>query len=208
MNKKIIFLFFILLICIIIFIQITYKLSKSGNNINKSDDNNIFNISSYEAIIEVEVHSNKNTNKYILKQKFSEPNIFKQEVIKPENIEGLTTIFDGKNLTLENSSLNLKTLYENYNGIEGNSFSLKSFMDDYKKCENPEIEELENEQIINIKINDNTNKYETYKKLYINKHTKLPIKMEILDINQNTTVYILYKEIKVNKTSKDEVLAK
>ena len=115
-KKRKIFLFFIFLICIIILI-IAYKLSKLGNNINKSDDNNILNISSYEAIVEVEVHSNKNTNKYIMEQKYLAPNIFKQKIFEPENIRGLTTTFDGTNLIIENSSLSLKRLYENYNSI-------------------------------------------------------------------------------------------
>ena len=116
MRKKRIFLFFICLICIIILI-IAYKLSNLGNNINKSDDDNILNISSYEAEVEVEVHSNKSINKYLLKQQYVAPNIFKQEVIKPENINGLTTTFDGTNLILEHSNLSLKTLYENYNSM-------------------------------------------------------------------------------------------
>ncbi len=116
MRKKRIFLFFIFLICIIILI-IAYKLSNLGNNINKSDDYKILNISSYEAEVQVEVHSNKNTNKYLLKQKYVEPNIFRQEIIKPENINGLTTTFDGTNLTLEHSNLNLKTVYENYSSM-------------------------------------------------------------------------------------------
>ncbi len=203
MKKRKIFLFFIFLICIIILI-FTYKLSNLGNNINKSDDNNILNISSYEAKIEVEIYSNKNTNKYILKQEYSMPNIFKQEVIEPENIKGLTTTFDGTNLILENSTLNLKTLYENYNSIHGSSLSLNCFIDEYKN-NGGEIEENGEEVILKTKT-DNANKYEMYKKLYINKKTKLPTKMEILDVNENITVYILYKEIEINKTSKEQIL--
>ena len=41
---------------------------------------NILNISAYETIIEVEINSNKNTNKYIIKQKYIAPNISEQEV--------------------------------------------------------------------------------------------------------------------------------
>ena len=126
MKRKKIFLFFIFLICLIILI-FAYKLSKLGNNINKSDDNNILNISSYEATIEVQIYSNKNTNKYVLKQKYLSPDIFKQEVIEPENIKGLTTTFDGTNLILENSLLSLKKLYENYNSLTRKFFKFKLF---------------------------------------------------------------------------------
>lgn len=209
MNKKIylIAFFIFLAICLILFFIFTYKNFNSGNNISKSDDNNILNISSYEATVEVEVYSNKNTNKYILKQKYFAPNIFKQEVLEPENIKGLTTTFDGTNLTIQNKSLNLETFYENYNNMQGNSLSLISFIEQYKKDERAETTETDKELIIKIKL-DKENKYEMYKKLYINRSAKLPTKMEILDINQNTTVYILYREIKINETSKEEVLAK
>lgn len=208
MKKKYLIAFFIFVaISIIIFLQFTYKLSNSGNTINKSDDNDILNIKSYEAVLEVDVYSNKNTNKYLIKQKYLEPNIIKQEIIEPENIRGLTTTFDGTNLIIENQNLGLKTLYENYSYIGGNSLSIISFIEEYKTSQNVEREETEEENIIKIKLDNSNNKYEMYKKMYINKKTNLPSRMEILDINQNRTVYILYKEIKINKTSKEEILA-
>lgn len=208
MKKKLIIAITIIifLIVIISFAQFTYKISKKGNNINKSDEIDILNIRSYEAVIEVEVYSNKNTNKYVMSQKYFEPNIIKQEIIEPENIKGLTTVFDGENLILENKSLSLKTTYEKYNCIKGNSLSLIRFVKEYKESQNAEVEENQDEKSIKIKIENNNNKYEAYKKLYINKNTNLPTKMEILDVNQNRTVYILYREIKINRTSKEEIL--
>lgn len=208
MKRKYIIVFLIIaIICIIIFLAFTYKLSNSGNNINKSDDNDILNIKSYEAVLEVEVYSNKNTNKYVIQQKYYEPNIITQEVVEPENIKGMKTIFDGTNLILENKNLNLKTIYEGYNYIKGNAISLISFIEEYKNSGSLEMEETEEEKVIKIELEKSENKYERYKKLYINKKTNLPTKMEILDVNQNRTVYILYKEIKINKISKEEVLA-
>ena len=207
MKKKRIFIILIIfLILIIIFVQIAYKISNSGNNISKSDKFDILNISSYEALIEVQVYSNRNTNKYILRQKYLKPNILKQEVIKPENIKGLTTTYDGTNLVIENKSLNLKDIYEDYNNITGNNLSLVSFINEYNKAENIKNEETENEKVIQIEIKNSKNKYERFRKLYIDKKSNIPTKMEILDINQNITVYILYKEIKINKTSKDDIL--
>lgn len=204
--KKIIILIFI--ICTIIFLCFAYKKNILGNNINKSDYNNILNISAYEAIAEVEIYSNKNTNRYVLKQMYFEPNIFKQEVIEPENLKGFTITFDGTNLNLEHRSLELQKKIIDYSSMQGNSLSLISFIEEYKNNPNNEEEETQNEKILKLKINNSKNKYVMYKKLYINKNNNLPSKMEILDINQNRTVYILYREIKINKTSKEDVLAK
>lgn len=207
MKKKHIFIILIIfLISVTIFIQIAYKISNSGNNISKSDKFDILNISSYEALAEVQVNSNRNTNKYILRQEYFKPNILKQEVIEPENIKGLTTTFDGTNLTIENKSLNLKQIYENYSYITGNNLSLIGFIDEYNKAENRKKEETENEDIMQIEIKNGKNKYERFRKLYIDKKSNLPTKMEILDVNQNIIVYILYREIKINETGKEDIL--
>lgn len=103
--------------------------------------------------------------------------------------------------------MNLKKIYENYSYISGNLLCLHSFIEDYKKENNTKIEEKEDTIIMETKIGDSSNKYNTCKKLYIDKKTLKPIKMEIEDINKKVLVYILYNEIKINSTDKEEVLA-
>ena len=66
---KFIILFLItLIIFITIFIKNHYKFSENGNNINSKQSeeivNDILNISSYKAEIEMTVTGNKNTSKY------------------------------------------------------------------------------------------------------------------------------------------------
>ena len=209
-NKKILFFILILLVVILIitfFYLNTYKNSKIVNNIDKSNIKEyILNISSYEARATVTVKSNKNTNKYIVKQQYNSDKIYKQEVIEPENISGLLTIYDGKNLKIENTKLNLSNIYENYQCISDNSLDLYAFLDSYKKSTNAEYEETNQQIILKLK-NDNSNNYNIYRNLYIDKNTALPTKMEIIDKNQNTLVYIEYNEISFNTTSKEEILA-
>ena len=80
-------------ICIIfgILLKNNYKLMKFGNNTTIKTLNDvegyIKNISSYSAKIEVTVNSNKNCNKYLINQKYSSPNLSRQEVIEPSNIQ-------------------------------------------------------------------------------------------------------------------------
>lgn len=112
-NKKILYTFAICIIIGLIFIlaicffrKNDYKTAEFGNTNIKSAENikeYILNISSYEANITVEVTSNKNSNKYKLIQKYFEPNIFKQEVLEPSNIKGLTIQYDGTNLKIDNT---------------------------------------------------------------------------------------------------------
>lgn len=138
LNKKILIIG--LLISLILFFGIFrifyYKKIKTGNNITDKTlqeiESYILNISSYEAEIELNVESNKNSNKYVLKQKFAKPNICYQQVIEPKNIEGLTIKYNGNNLEVSNTKLNLSTIYQNYQYVTDNTLWLSDFIENYK----------------------------------------------------------------------------
>lgn len=214
-NKKVIILLILIAILVIsvilyFFYKNNYKTINLGNNINKSEksiEEYILNISSYEANITIEIKSNKNSNQYVAKQQFVQPNIFKQEIIQPDNIQGLTTIYDGNSLKIENTDLNLTKIYEQYQYIAENALCLNDFIEEYKKSDTKKYEEKENQVIMEVKRQNSKNQYIVTEKLYIDKSTKKPIKMEIQDINQNVLVYILYNEIKINSTKREDILA-
>ena len=208
-NKKIKIILVIGIIAIIaiilfIFLIKPYKTVKIGNTITKSAEeieNYILNISSYELTAQITVNSNKNQNKYIVKQKYTKQDeVFKQEVLEPENIKGLTTTYDGKNLTIENTNLGLTSFYENYSFIGDNSLCLNDFIENYKN-NNHEI--YEEEKLVKFEIENDKG----IKILSVNKQTGLPSQMVIQDRNKNTIAYIEYTEIEVNGIPKEEVLA-
>lgn len=187
------------------------KYLKNGNNMsNKSADEikeYILNISSYEAEVEINVISNKNQNKYKAKQQFvKEDNLYKQEIIEPENIKGVIFSYDGKNLKLENTKLGLNKIYEDYKYIGSNDLSLIQFVNDFNDVEEKSFQEKDGNVILELKIK-NGNKYRTYKKLYVDKQRGVPTKMEIQDVSQNIIIYILYNEIKINNLQKEDILA-
>ena len=191
------------------FIKNNYKNLKSGNNMSnknlKEIEEYILSIRSYNAKIEVEIQSNKNKNKYVLEQKYAEPNVQKQIVLEPSNIEGLETIFDGNNLKINNTKLNLSTIYENYSDVTSNFLWLNTFTEEYKKMiETGKQNIIEQNGIIIMEIKDAD---ELNKKLYIDRKTGKPIKMQIKNVSKNTTVYILYNEIEINSLKRDDVLA-
>lgn len=211
--KKTIIIFIIVLILIlgVILIKNNYKTSKNGNNIsNKSADeieNLILNIWSYEANANITIKSNKNQNTYVVKQKYSkEGNLYSQEILEPSGIAGTLIQYNGNDLTIKNTNLNVKKIYENYNYIESNILSLASFIEDYKQSEKKEIKEENGIVTLQVKLSNN-NKYTMEKKLYINKNENKIEKMEIKDTTQNVRIYILYNEIKFNNIPKEEVLA-
>ncbi len=175
----------------------TAKTSKIGNNSTSQEIiEYILNISSYETEISVEIKSNKNSNKYKIKQTYIASNKNEQEVIEPSNIQGVKIIKEGANLKIENSKLSLTKIIENYSDITQNNLDLISFIESYKNNTNSKFKE-ENNQIIMETTAKTENNYQKYETLYISKETGKPTKMEIKDTNQNIIIYIIYNEINI-----------
>ena len=199
-NKKVFYLILIILLIIIsiIIYKKMIKNSKIGNNMSSQEIvDYILNVNSYKSNVTVHINSNKNKNKYILNQEYNTENGCTQEVIEPANIKGVKIIRKDGNLKIENTPLNLSTIFENYQGLEENSLDLNAFIDDYKKYDKSTFEENDTEIIMKTK-NDNQNKYVENKILYINKENKKPTKLIIEDNNQNMTINIQYNEIELN----------
>lgn len=204
MNKKKIFLIILILIILGVSIFLIFfnnkgaKNMKIGNNSSSQDIvNYILNISSYEAEINVEINSNKNNNKYKIKQKYENSGIITQEIIEPNNIKGVKITKENDNLKIENTDLNLNIILEKYNYLSDNILDLDSFIENYKNNNESKFSEKNNELILETVDNSN-NKNPKHKKLYIDRKTANPIKMEIKDTNKNSTIYIIYNEVKVN----------
>ena len=192
-NKIIVFLIIlIILIAIGLFIFFSNKGTKNfkiGNNTSSQEVvDYILNINFYEAVIEVDVKSNKNENKYKIKQIYNGNDNSSQEVLEPSNIAGVKLIKKGNNLKLENSNLNLTNILQNYEYISDNVLDLSSFIDNYKNNSDSKWEEKDNKILM-----------KTYNRiLYINRENGLPEKMEIQDNGKKTAIYILYNEVNVN----------
>lgn len=182
----------IILTIIVFFSRNNYKKSKIGNNnINKTSEIEKIIESEYEATIEVTVTSNKNTNKYKLKQVHTSEKD-EQEVLAPETIEGVKLIYQNNTLEIQNTKLNLSKIYSDYEYLEDNNLWLNSFAKQYKAAENKTIEEDEENIILHIESNDKNIKH---KKLYIDKNIQKPTKLLLQDNNQINIIYILYTEI-------------
>ncbi len=220
MKSKKLIIFGIVVILITLAIILCFFLKNANKNLNIGDNLNnktlqeieeyILNISSYEAEVEITVEGNKNTTKYLLSQEYVSPNIEKQVIKEPSNIQGLETIYDGNKLTIQNSKLNLTTIYENYSYLTDNFLWLHSFIEDYRNAKSSgkktKLYEENNQVIMEVELSDGT-PYVANKKLVIDRLTGNIQKLVVQDKNQKNLVYILYKEIKMNSLKKEGVLA-
>ena len=194
-SKKIIAIIIAIVIIIIAIISIFFlvrmsKKIKIGNNKTSQEIvENMLTINQYETEIEVEIESNKNRNKYKIKQQYNKSDFNYQEIIEPSNISGVKIIREGNKLKIENSKLELSTIFENYEYLSENILDLSCFIENYKNNEKSAWKEEENKRIMITKKNN------IEKILEIDKQNSKPIKMKIKDNNRNTNVYILYSKV-------------
>lgn len=202
-KRKFFIIIFIILILLLIFIFFRKNVAnifKNGNtNISQENVNDILNLKSYELISKITIKSNKNENKYVIKQSYINPDYSSQEVLEPENIKGTKIIREKNQIKLENTSLNLTTIFQDYEYVSENMLDLSTFLEEYKEGKT-NIKENEKEKILEVILSDN-NPYVGKKILYIDKDTGKPTKMEIEDDNKNTKIHILYTEVKINNLS-------
>lgn len=98
-------------------------------------------------------------------------------------------------------------MYENYQYITSNSLWINTFINDYKDDANEKSIYEENDTIIlEVKVK-NENIYNTNKRLYIDKKTVKPVKMEVQDVTQNLKVYILYNKVEINTLQEENIIA-
>lgn len=190
---------FVILLFIGIITFFTFFHTKTAKNLKIGNTSSsqeivdyILNISSYEAVIEVDVESNKNNNHYVIKQQYKNPDMSSQEVLEPSNIEGVKIVKNGNQLKMENTKLNLSSVFENYEYVADNILDLSYFIKDYQSDEKANWKE-ENNQIIMT-----TKKEQEEKTLTIDKSNGKPKKIEVKKINKNTKIYILYNEVNLN----------
>ena len=202
-NKKtlwiIAIIFIIIGMTIYFFSKNDYKTTKFGNTTIKSAEDikeYILNLESYEAQMSVEVSSNKNKNQYKMKQIYKAPNLGRLEILEPQSVKGVITTYDGNNLKIENTTLNLSKIYENYPYVAENCLWLSDFINHYKNNPNAIFKEEENQIIMKTQIKDKS----IIQTLYIDIKTKKPTKLTIEDMNKKMLVYILYNEIKINSS--------
>ena len=208
-NKKIIFISILILavvsILIFILLKTNYKNKNFGNNMSNKNleeiEKYILDISSYTAKMDVTVESNKNTNKYVMEQRYEKGKKSKQKILEPANIEGLEIIYEDNKLTINNAKDNLKTMYENYPNLMENCLWLNAFIEDYKTEKNEgkvSIVEKNGKVIMATKTRNENNRYIYSKELHIDKEAGKIEKLVVQDINKKNLIYILYNEITVN----------
>lgn len=177
------------------FINITQK-PQTKEEMYNSFSEKVNNISSYECIADVLVIGNKSPSNYKFKHTYKSPSTYKIETLEPEELKGNIVEY-------VDSKINLKSItgdeveLPNQGEISKNLF-LGDFINNYKEAKNLEISEDEENIILEIKINNKSEYFET-QILYVNKKQLIPQKMIILDNKEQKRFEVSYSNFRFNK---------
>lgn len=136
-------------------------------------------MTSYTCTAHITVINNKSQNKYIVKHTYKKPSYYKLEMIEPESLKGKTTEYYEDKIVIKNPKL--KDVIE-LPKVGNNKLYLfiGDFIQDYSRKESIKINFYNDDQLsLERDIPDSI--YYNKQILYIDKKTKNPVKMEILD---------------------------
>lgn len=157
----------------------------------------IANIKSYTCKAYMTVHNNKSSKKYILKHYFKSPNYYKLTVLYPENIKNKETIYKEDKILIRN--VDLDDEYKlTYNKKENKYLFAGDFIGNILENENLLIDYDKEYIILTTSIRGNDN-YFNKERLYVEKKTLKPFKLEILDIDKKIIFDIVYKDFKYDE---------
>ena len=154
-------------------------------------------MSSYKCIAEIEASGNKSSHNYVFIHSYVKPDYYKLEVVEPKNLKGKTMEYKGDKVIISNQDIKDKIELPNMEDNRQYVF-IGDFIKNYLQNEEVNIKLSNNSLILETTIPGN-NKYFNKQILYVNKDTKNPEKMEILNDEGKPSFTVKYKEFECKK---------
>lgn len=157
----------------------------------------IVNMSSYKCIAEVEASGNKSSHNYVFIHSYSKPDYYKLEVVEPKNLKGKIMEYKDDKVIIINPNIEDKIELDNTEDNKQYTF-IGDFIKNYLQNEEVDIK-LSGDNLILETAIPGDNEYFNKQILYVNKETKNPEKMEILNAEGKPNFTVKYKEFECKK---------
>lgn len=178
-KKKTIGLF-ILCMCMIVSLIGCSKVKQQTKEEVYSDFQKKINyMTSYTCTANITVINNKSQSKYIINHTYKKPSYYKLEIIEPENLKGKTMEYYDNKIVIKNQKLGDVIELPKVGNNKLYLF-VGGFIQDYSRKESVRMNFYNDDQLA-LEIDVPENIYFSKQILYIDKKTKNPVKMEILD---------------------------
>ena len=136
-------------------------------------------MTSYTCTANITVINNKSQSKYIINHTYKKPSYYKLEIIEPENLKGKTMEYYENKIVIKNQSLGDVIELPKVGNNKLYLF-VGDFIQDYARKKSVRMNFYNDDQLA-LEIDIPENIYFSKQILYIDKKTKNPVKMEILD---------------------------
>ncbi|WZL72176.1 outer-membrane lipoprotein carrier protein LolA [Clostridiaceae bacterium 35-E11] len=162
---------------------------------------------SYQCQVEITSIGNKGSQKYVMKQWFKKPNMYKLEVVYPENLKGKMTIFDGKKAWIYHPVIEQTWLIKDFVNAEEQNMFLGYFV---KNCLNSEEvhisrETIENEEYLVITTNiPGNHAYFSKERVWLHIDSRKPFMMQTFDRQDQLRIKVKYDVFEYNPRLEDQ----
>ena len=192
MKKKFAVILFSILVILLMTSCIRSEDEKLTRKVNKAFEN----FQGYETETEINITMGQSKSYYKTKEKYSEDEDYKIEVLEPKESKGLTIEYLGDDIVINHLTIsqsltikNLKTFDRGY--LIGEFFQN---LDSVKSIRQEKIDDKE-VYVLHYKIM-NENKYNKEQIIYLNKKDFTPYMLNILDEDKVPRVIVKYKKFK------------
>ncbi|MGE4283102.1 MAG: outer membrane lipoprotein carrier protein LolA [Clostridia bacterium] len=165
-------------------------------------------IQSYQCEMLMNISSNKTVRQYRLKQFYKAPDYYKIELLEPEEVKGLVTVYVNGNVTTMHPEINGKFTLLNFNPVDESYIFLPDFFEAYYKSEKTSVavsKEKESKSILLKADLPSSSIYRFSQSMWIDSQSLLPEKMEIYDIKNKPVISVRFTEMELDIQLEDDI---
>lgn len=196
-KRKIIALLTVFIFIIINLIGCKSLTKQTKEQIYEDFQKQITSMTSYTCKANITIINNKTQSNYTINHTYKKPAYYKLEVIKPENLNGKVMEYYKDKIIIKNKQLDDVVELPNIGNNKLYLF-IGDFVKDFSKEDSINIKDSNKQLILEKDISQESN-YLSKQILYIDKNTKNPVKMEILNNEGEKKFIVDYVDFQIKK---------
>lgn len=168
----------------------------------------ITNIEAYSCTAKVTVYGNKEPIVYVMKQWFKKPDMYKIQIVEPEELKDKTTIFNGRKAFISHPRIGQGWMMTNFtNSMEEKMFIgyfIKNFVDSEDSKGTRKTRDGKEYILLSTEIPGN-HPYFNSEKLWFDTDKYFPQRLQILDAKNELRIDVEYYNLEINDKIEDDI---
>jgi len=165
-------------------------------------------LDSYESLVKVTYISKQGKNEYKMKHYYKRSGEYRIEIVEPQNLAGIVTIFDGQKVMQANPKIEGKAIVEIEKSPYREEILLGNFLKNYFQSQEVSIEvgKMGEGEVTVLETQiPGDNPLLSYGRLWVDNESHDPIYMILYDNKQEKRIVVQYEEFMYNKTLDDRL---